>query len=360
MIFLGDIAVPDHISSTLVAKILDENKEIFRKKLIICNLEGLIHDAPSFNDNKPVLYNDPSLLEILANERQSVMCLANNHILDFPDMFKYTIEEIQKKNLLYCGAGETFKNAESPLIFKEGNRSFALFNACWDFLLYNHSNPESGIHVARIRENMLLESIHQLKKVSPEISIITYFHWNLDMETIPFPMYRKFSKALIDSGTDLVIGAHSHCVQGGEKYGKGYIIYGLGNFFIPDYRYAGGNLYFPARSKISLGLEWDTDSDKVICHWFEDQSASESGKLSYLGSDDFEISIRLEEFSPFRGMSDDEYISYFKKNRRKKWLIPDYKDHRHLFRNRIYTSVLMGRAKFARLLARLKLIKWQN
>ena len=38
---------------------------------------------------------------------------------------------------------------------------------------------------------------------------------------------------LRDSGVNVVVGCHSHCIQGGELYKEGVIVYGLGNFFIP-------------------------------------------------------------------------------------------------------------------------------
>ncbi|MBK8078814.1 MAG: CapA family protein [Saprospiraceae bacterium] len=37
-------------------------------------------------------------------------------------------------------------------------------------------------------------------------------------------------KGFDDEGVNFIVGCHSHCVQGGEKYKDGYIVYGLGNF----------------------------------------------------------------------------------------------------------------------------------
>lgn len=59
-------------------------------------------------------------------------------------------------------------------------------------------------------------------------------------------MHRLFAKALIDAVANVVAGAHSHCVQGGEKYKDGYIVYGLGNFFLPHNFFQMGK--FPTQS----------------------------------------------------------------------------------------------------------------
>lgn len=38
-------------------------------------------------------------------------------------------------------------------------------------------------------------------------------------------------KEYLDAGADVIIGAHSHCLQGMEYYGEKPIIYSLGNFW---------------------------------------------------------------------------------------------------------------------------------
>lgn len=360
MIILGDLASPNNSFSEVVGKVISDNPRIFEGKRIICNFEGLIYDGSELKLNEPILYNHSSILRVLKQGGSPVLCLANNHVLDLPAQFESTISQADAEGILSCGAGKSRKEAEKPVLFTEGDRTVALFNVCWDFLLYNHKNPRSGIHVAELKEQKLLDRIRKLKSESPEISVIVYIHWSLDLEILPFPMYRQLSRDLVSAGTDLVVGAHSHCVQGGESYENGFIVYGLGNFLIPDDAYAGGNLSFPAFAKLELALEWDMNSNKVLCHWFEYENSHGKHHLEYLGSDDFESSERLRELSPYRAKSDRAYLTYFKKNRRKKILIPVYRDYRRKFLNSFYTGILKTRARTAHFLARIKLIKWQN
>lgn len=360
MIFLGDIASPDISSSESLKKAFQKYPEVFAGKRIICNFEGLIYDGAELIVNEPVLYNHSSVIEVLKQNLPPVFCLANNHILDLPGQFEYSAKLFDKEGILFCGAGTDIEDAEKPVLFSDGSRNFALFNVCWDFLLYNHKNPRSGIYVAELKEEKLIDRIKAFKKASPSTSIIVYTHWSLDLEILPFPLYRQFSHDLISAGADLVLGSHSHCIQGGEKFKHGYVIYGLGNFFLPHNKFINGKLAYPKFSNVELVLEWDTFSNNIICHWFRYQYQENEHLLIHLSSESFENSDTLAKYSPFTGMSDKDYTKFFRRARRKKILIPIYSDYRKVKLNSAYTSLLKMRANSARILAKFNIIKWQH
>ena len=47
------------------------------------------------------------------------------------------------------------------------------------------------------------------------------------------------AKRFIDNGADIVVGCHSHCIQGYEKYKNSHIFYGLGNScFVQNFYYS--------------------------------------------------------------------------------------------------------------------------
>lgn len=360
MIFTGDIASPLQETTDSLASSLSSLNGLFEGKRIICNFEGLISEDARLDSTEPVLYNHPSILKALDTGTKPLLCLANNHVLDLPGKFGQTSDLLKREQIPWCGAGNSFREAEDYVFINEGTHRVAVFNACWDFLMYNQKNPSGGVYVSEIKEEDLLKRIKELKGTSPETVIAVFLHWNFDLEILPFPSHRIFARELIDAGVSVVVGSHSHCVQGGEKYRDGYIVYGLGNFYIPQNHFVGGRLTYPEFASTELALEWNPETNKATCHWFRYEQYGSDPALIYEGSEKFEESDRLKEFSPFAGMSDEDYLRYFIRNRRKRHLIPVFRDYRQKRLNRIYTMFLKSRARIARTLARLRIIKWQN
>ncbi len=360
MIFLGDIASPSRETTGQLARAFIENQAIFNEQKLICNFEGLISERKPQDDLHPVLFNHSEVLDTLNRGAAPVLCLANNHILDLPDEFGKTLITFQNKGVVFCGAGRSKEQASQPVIFLEDKKPIILFNACWDFLLYNHRNPSKGVFVSEINESLLLKEVIKLREKDKKVAIVLFFHWSFDLENLPFPMYRSFSKDLIDAGANVVVGAHSHCFQGGEKYQNGYIIYGLGNFYMPNNTFAGGRLTFPDFARIQLALEWNQSTGIATCHWFMYSHENNNHRITFLSSEKFEDSVNLTKLTPYANMSDHEYIDYFKKHRRKKLLVPVFKDYRQVFLNKSFTNYLKLRAHLLRFLSKYKLRKWQN
>jgi hypothetical protein len=358
VILLGDIASPDRKTTSSIRTALSKAPDGFRGKRIVCNLEGLISEERIPDPSRPVLFNHPSVIEALHTGRPPILCMANNHTLDLPGQFDSTATLIRKAGGEFAGAARSLRQASEPAVFNDNGTRVVLFNACWDFLLYNHRNPKSGIYVAELDEQALLSRVSAQKSMTPGARIIVFLHWSLDLEILPFPMYRQFSRDLIDAGANLVAGCHAHCVQGGERHAGGAIVYGLGNFFVPHHHFMGGKLVYPEFSSLELALEWDPLSNGVICHWYRYRFDQGLHQMEYLGGDSFDDSPALRNCSPFRGMDHAEYLDYFKQHRRKRFLIPLYADYRQKTRNAMCTRFLKGRAHFARSLARMGLKKW--
>jgi len=360
MIILGDIASPTKELSTQLKRVFDDNKSIFVNQTLVCNLEGLINDTRSLKDNTPVLFNHSSVINVLKSANTKAVGLANNHTLDLPESFDSTVNILNENSINFAGGGKSKEAASEPVFFKNNNKDYILFNFCWDFLLYHQKNPANGVYIAEINELQLINDVEKCKNDFPDAAIIIFLHWSFDLETLPFPMYRQFSKKLIDSGANVVAGCHSHCVQGGEKYKDGYIVYGLGNFFIPYNTFANGKLTFPEFSRTELAFEWNPESNEAKCHWFRYENFDNKHILKYEGSENFDDSELLKSYSPYQDMPDEEYLVFYKTNRRKKFLIPLYKDYNNTFSNKISTGFLKTRARFARFLTESGMRKWQK
>jgi len=360
MIILGDIASPNAASSAELKNVFLQHAATFNNQAVVCNFEGLICDDIVSNTTTPVLYNHSSVMDVFKYANVKAVGLANNHTLDLPEYFGNTINSFSEQKIAYTGAGNSTKNAAKPAIFFDGDTEIVLFNFCWDFLLYHQKNPTSNVFVAEINMPQLLQDIGILKGAKPAAKIIVYLHWSFDLEILPFPMFRQMAKAMIDAGANAVIGTHSHCVQGGEKYKDGYIVYSLGNFFLPHNAFANGKLTFPDFSRLQMAWEWDPVSNQSVCHWFQYKNDDGRNWLEMLESSPFESSPLLKKHSPYAKADDKTYLAYFRLNRRKKFLVPVYQNYHDVYKNSFYTGLLKSRGRLARFLAKHNFRKWQS
>lgn len=359
MIVVGDIASPDPQCSADLAQIFRRHDAIFARNLMVCNFEGLLCDDISTQTNTPVLFNHSSVIEALKLANVKVASLANNHTLDIPDYFEQTTRTLGDAGILCCGAGRSKSEADAPVSFNDNGVEIVLLNQCWDFLLYHQTNPTSNVYVSEIDNCELVRQVESIHHAKPDARIVIYLHWSFDLEILPFPMYRKLAMNLIDAGASLVLGTHSHCVQGGEKYKSGYVVYGLGNFFLPYNVFANGRLNFPEFSRMELALEWDPVSNQANCHWFQYQDTEAGHSLELVETARFEDSTLLKQYSPYHGTFD-QYVNHFRRHRRKKTLIPVYLDPMATWKNGMFTRFLKLRGHVARTLAKLKIRKWQS
>lgn len=355
MIIIGDIAVPTEQHAKIVGDFINQ---VFPKKneVLLFNLEGLITDKQPLNENSPILFNHSSILESVDGFKHVVTALANNHTLDLPQYLESSKNQLKNKNILSVGAGNELDSDFKMVCIEDNGYQVFIINACWDFLLYHQNNKNSKQKVNIINEIEILTLVKKLKLEKPNSKIVVYFHWSFDLEILPSPSYRIFSQDLINAGVSLVVGCHAHCVQGGEQYKDGYIIYGLGNFYIPSGIYANGKLKFPAMSDLGWGINWDIKTNTIKNYWID----TSNNQLALKLTDNFESSSVLKEYSEYSNLSEKDYIGYFKKNRRKKKLNPVFYNYKDKRINWFKMNLLKTRAKFARLLAKMNLINWQN
>jgi len=135
--------------------------------------------------------------------------LANNHTNDFfPRGYADTKANLDSFGVAYFG------NETNTIIEIKGVK-VGLFG----YLMWASMEDRSKITA----------SIRELKNNGAEL-IIAYFHWGDDRSNVPNASQRRIGRFAIDSGADLVLGAHPHVIQGIEEYKGKNIVYSLGNF----------------------------------------------------------------------------------------------------------------------------------
>ncbi len=313
MLILGDLACPSKAISTRLIEDMRAMR-IFDNELILCNFEGLLAENASLEDEK--LFNVEDVLRAFTPE-QTVFSLANNHIYDYPEYIEKTERTLNNWGFYTVGV----KHGESltPTVLTWRGTKYAFFAHCWNVYTRTNSNNINDISIVDDDYSIFVNAVSEYARSHAEQRVICYFHWNYDFEELPFPMHREIARSLAEAGVYLVVGGHSHVPQGGEMINGCPVLYGLGNFFIPSGEYFGGALKYPKESLITTVLDIDDETADVNCYWLETDGEH---AISLIKAERFDDGNLIKRFSPYRGMGNDEYVSYFKKNRTKNSLVP--------------------------------------
>ena len=317
MFFVGDIALPRGETSALPSTV-----NYFGHSAIVANLEGAILQ---FNDEPrgTSLYNDETVLECLRKNNIRLMSLANNHIVDISDSPKTTIRLLREHGILSCGAGDSLEEASRPVLLEDQDGDVVFLGFGWSTIGCRIASPRRpGVNPLGL--SPVLDGIKKAKHTFPGRPIVLLVHWNYELEIYPQPMHRQIAQTAIEEGVAAVVGCHSHCVQGVELYKACPIVYGLGNWFLPEGRVFGRDLRFPDFALRQLAFEWIPTSREMRCHWFSYNRRTRS--VEFEMSEPLRDSLTIASLTPFAGMGHQEYVKWFKKHRRKNRLLPIYKD----------------------------------
>ena len=345
LLFFGDMAVPDRESYQDLKKMIEDNK-LFENKIVIGNLEGLItEEDEALEKYQSHLFNQKYALDLFEKSKKSVLTLANNHIKDIEEVFKNTEEELTKRKIGYVGASLNKEDVNKPYELMDEGKKYAIFSHCWEVMGKIIENKSNKIFLNEKPYEKLLEDVKKYKEENKDATIIVCLHWNFDFEILPFPSHRKLGKELIDNGATYVIGGHSHVINGGERYKKGIIIYGMGNFYIPSNKFFKGKLNYKAEAKKQIILEIDDENNKVKSFYVDDKQIVE---------EDFDTGNFINKYSPYRNMNEKEYVKYFRKNRIKKLAIPIYINNKNNFTNKLKNLWIINRMRLFRKLKNIK------
>ncbi|KWX73091.1 CapA family protein [Paenibacillus jilunlii] len=198
--------------------------------IAFANLETPVSVRGKAAEKSFAFRSKPAALAGLSDAGIDGVTLANNHILDFgQDAMLDTLVHLDKYKIGHTGAGKNSNEAFKPYIQTVKGKKIAILGVSrvlsspsW----YAGKNSP-GAASAYTPEPML----GAIKKSAKENDFtIVYIHWNNEFKDYPEPYARSLAKQMIDSGADIIIGAHSHCLMGIEYYKHKPIYYSLGNF----------------------------------------------------------------------------------------------------------------------------------
>lgn len=197
----------------------------------ICNFEAPIKTKGMKPISKvgPHLYQSSKSIQHIKNVGFTMVSMANNHIYDYGQLaLKNTIDELDKNNIEYIGAGVNLKKVYDTKIIEKDNIKIGLLSACENEFGCLFEDESRGGY-AWIFHYLIEDNIRELKQKVDVVIMITH----VGVENISFPIkeWRDKYKRLCDVGVDIIIGHHPHVPQGYEKYNRSMIFYSLGNFY---------------------------------------------------------------------------------------------------------------------------------
>lgn len=235
--FAGDVHFSELVTQNYdkngISAVVDSEMLSFMKNadLLILNHEFVFSNrGEAMADKQYTLRNDPKYVKILQELGTDVVSIANNHILDFGrDAFSDTLSTLENAEISYAGGGRNLEQALSPVTKTINGQTFAIFAATRVSPSYDWyaNSKRSGI----LQTYDAADLNKAIKEADPLYDhIIVFAHWGIERTETPEEYQRTLAKGYIDSGADLVIGAHPHVLQGFEYYKDVPICYSLGNF----------------------------------------------------------------------------------------------------------------------------------
>lgn len=183
----------------------------------------------------------------------NVVTLGNNHILDFEREtgMLATMRFLDCAGIKYCGAGRNIEEARKPAVIETGNKKVAIFSRLHDYSFVDVTPitaTEDSPGVALLELNEIEESIKRYKVKGNIDVVVLCLHWGMQNLHDHSRRVHELGKELIRCGVDLILGSHSHVIQGLAKYDGKFCFYGQGNFYFYPYPLEGqpnGVLYGP-------------------------------------------------------------------------------------------------------------------
>lgn len=178
---------------------------------------------------------NPERVQILQEMGVDVVKLANNHVYDYgKEALLDTFSTLESADIAYMGAGRNLQEAMEPVYMELDGKTIALVAAsrAEKFKMTPQATADAPGILRCYDTALFLETIATAKENAD--FVIAYVHWGTEYSYDLEEVQLTTGKAYLDAGADVIIGAHSHCLQGMEYHDGKPIIYSLGNYWFNE------------------------------------------------------------------------------------------------------------------------------
>lgn len=181
----------------------------------------------------------PRTLDLLGRSGVDVVSVANNHGADHGRAgLREALASDGRGDVAVIGAGRDAAAAYEPHRVEVRGTSVAFLAAdaspresaspVWDA---TEGGRGGGLGLATARgegADRLVEAVRAADEAGDVV--VVYLHWGEEGQVAPTAAQRRTAARLARAGADVVVGAHSHVLQGAGLLDGAYVSYGLGNF----------------------------------------------------------------------------------------------------------------------------------
>lgn len=177
-----------------------------------------------------------SRVSVLKDMGVDVVQLANNHVYDYgEEAILDTFSTLESAGIPYVGAGRNLSEAMKPYYTEIDGKKIAIVAASRaEKYRMTPQATENSAGILRCYDTTLyLQEIQEARANADYV--IAIVHWGTEHTTVLEDVQKSTARDYIDAGADVIIGGHSHCLQGIEYYKGKPIFYSLGNFWFDEY-----------------------------------------------------------------------------------------------------------------------------
>lgn len=239
----------------------DLNPVLSRQDLVFANLETTVGAGAGTISKEPRLISDRLTLQTYLKQLGvGVVTLANNHAFDaLPAGFQQTRLMLDEVAIRWFGAGLDSAGAAEPLIVETNGMRFGWLGYAALDTRPSHVAGETNPGINVLDPDRANE---ETRKLSQEVDhVIVSLHWGVEYCHLPSPDQINLARSLIDCGARLVVGHHTHVIQGLEEYRSGLIAYNLGNATATDL-YVGSRKAIRQTSRTRSSFVLETEFSK--------------------------------------------------------------------------------------------------
>lgn len=174
----------------------------------------------------------PDRVNVLHDMGVDIVQLNNNHVYDYGRQAMLdTFDTLEGAGIDYFGAGRNLNEAMSPVYYTIDDKVVAFVGA--SRAEKNKMTPQATDEKPGILRCYDTELFLQVIKEADANAdfVIAVVHWGTEYSYDLEEVQLTTGKEYLDAGADVIIGGHSHCLQGMEYYDGKPIIYSLGNYW---------------------------------------------------------------------------------------------------------------------------------